>query len=454
MVILHHVTPGRGNIRFSKGKGTNIWVRLRLLFVGSFLLLAWFSSSLLDSKNSTPNLDIDIHSSVQRQDLGSLPPPVEVRTNEVETKQEQAALVDRQQTTQPEPEPGTQKATTTTDDAVKKKQKLQFDWTNLPVQSEIAKLMMAHQTNCSLPLANHNWRRKIFGLGSDLHVWGAALCNSIDDGYRIRTHNLHPWVWIDQEKCNAEASEASTLSCYFPHVEMQCPHDRDQVPNVAFNVPNPIHIKCNKTKTSPMNVFNKTDWRAAGIEMLFSQVAPVVQEEAERQLNLVFPDGVPDNLITVHIRWGDKKFENKVMGVSQTMKAIETIRTERGDNLKDPVSILLCTEDPKAVEAFNKTAPKNWKIYMDQFYYEMLPYRPEDEAIYNKVPKMSRALGGKTGLWSLGSLLVAMEANAFVLVLSSNWSRLMDELRRNVLNPRRKGDTFIVDVAKGKWQEW
>jgi hypothetical protein len=332
--------------------------------------------------------------------------------------------------------------------------KLRYDWTNLPVQSKIAKLMIDHQNNCSLPLGNYNWRKKIFGLGSDLHVWGAALCNGVEDGYRIRTHNINPWVWIDQEKCDTKASDESTMNCYFPHAELQCPQDRSQLDEIDFNISNPIHFKCNKTMTSPMHVYNKTDWRAAGIEMLFSHVAPIVQEEAERQLNIVFPDGVPHDLITVHMRWGDKKFENKVMKEDETISAIQLIRTQRGDNLDDGTSILLCTEDPKAVEAFKNKAPKHWKIYIDQFYYEMLPHRPEDEEMYNKVPKTSRALKGKTGLWSLGSLLVAMEANAFVLVLSSNWSRLMNELRKNVLDPRCNKCTFMIDVANGRFKEW
>lgn len=415
-----------------KGTGISIVFQLRLVLGGCILLFAWFGSSFLQNYNLT------LGDPVHGQDLGVLPPPNEVGDeNQVSLQNHEAQL-----------------PATTAETGASAKHKLRFDWTNLPVQSKIAKLMLSHQTNCSLPLGNHSWRKKIFGLGSDLHVWGAALCNGIDEGHRIRTNNLKPWVWIDQEKCDAETVEASTLQCYFPHAEMQCPDDVSNVPRVRFNISNPIHIKCDKTETSPMNVFNKTDWRAAGVELLFSRVATIVQEEGERQLNQVFPDGVPFDLITVHMRWGDKKFENKKMSISQTMKGIETIRNQRGDNLQGPASIFLCTEDPKATDAFLKAAPKNWRIYIDQFYHEMLPFRPKDESMYNVVPKVSRSLNGKPGLWALGSLLVAMEANAFVLVLSSNWSRIMDELRRNVLNPRCQGCTYVVDVSEGKWTEW
>jgi len=342
---------------------------------------------------------------------------------------------------------------------------LRFDWTNLPVQSPIAKLMVNHQTNCSLPLGNYNWRKKLFGLGSDLHVWGAALCNGVEDGLRLRTHN--PWVWLDDENCGAP--DESTMSCYFPRAELQCSDDdrttiqhqqlRQQQPSsnsIALNISNPIRHFCNKTKRSPLSIYNKTDWRAAGIEMLFSSVSPLVQQEAERQLRIVFPPHgvVPKDLITVHMRWNDKKYENKVKNERETLEAVKRIRIARGDNLRHPVSILLCTEDPKAVAAFRWGAPSNFKIYMDQFYHEMLPHQPKDEGVYNKVPKMSRNLHGKTGLWALGSLLVAMEANAYVLVLHSHWSRLMNELRKNVLNPRCNNCTLVEDVAKGKWSEW
>jgi hypothetical protein len=228
----------------------SVVLRIRFIFGGAIVLLFWFSSSLLD--NPTPQLDVPDHA----LDLGAIIPQQEVQP--INT------LAPLKTKSDVPPPLLSELNAAGSSSGVTKRQKLRFDWTNLPVQSKLAKLMMAHQTNCSLPLGNHFWRKKIFGLGSDLHVWGAALCNSIEEGNRIRTHNINPWVSIDLQKCDVEKAEASTLSCYFPHAEMQCPGDRENMAYVEFNVSNPIHIKCNRTATSPMNIYKKSDWRAAG----------------------------------------------------------------------------------------------------------------------------------------------------------------------------------------------
>eukprot|EP00540_Astrosyne_radiata_P023161 CAMPEP_0116836542 /NCGR_PEP_ID=MMETSP0418-20121206/8156_1 /TAXON_ID=1158023 /ORGANISM="Astrosyne radiata, Strain 13vi08-1A" /LENGTH=373 /DNA_ID=CAMNT_0004466327 /DNA_START=545 /DNA_END=1666 /DNA_ORIENTATION=+ len=327
---------------------------------------------------------------------------------------------------------------------------LRFNWSQLELQSPIAKRMWQHQSNCSLPNGNYMLRKKMFGLGSDLHVWGAALCNAMEEGVRMRTyHYTDSWVWLNREVCGS--SNASVMTCYFPRSELLCPQDWEDPPQeIHHDVANPIHVKCNRT----MQRYNKSDWRASGIELLFTHVSDVVMKEAQRQLNLVFGDKVPEDLITVHMRWGDKKFENRLHGVLQYVRAVEEIKSVRGDANED-AHIFLSTEDPAAVEAFRKMAPRNWKIYLDQMYHEMLPHRPTED-MYNKVPHTSRKLNGKVGLWSLGSLLVAMEANAFVLTRTSNWSRLMDEIRKNILNPRCNDCTFMVDLSRDdpKFKEW
>jgi hypothetical protein len=46
--------------------------------------------------------------------------------------------------------------------------------------------------------------------------------------------------------------------------------------------------------------------------------------------------------------------------------------------------------------------------------------------------------------------LVAMEANDFVLTTGSNWSRLMNEIRINILNPRCNDCTTMIDLKRGE----
>jgi hypothetical protein len=75
-----------------------------------------------------------------------------------------------------------------------KKWKLRFDWTNLAPQSPLAQRFLAHQTSCSLPLGNFVYRQQGFGLGSDLHYWGQALCNGMESHHRIRTTGKWPWM--------------------------------------------------------------------------------------------------------------------------------------------------------------------------------------------------------------------------------------------------------------------
>jgi hypothetical protein len=55
------------------------------------------------------------------------------------------------------------------------------------------------------------------------------------------------------------------------------------------------------------------------------------------------------------------------------------------------------------------------------------------------------------GLVTLALLLVSMEANTFVLTTASNWSRLINELRKNVLDPRCNNCTLMVDLISDEW---
>ena len=117
----------------------------------------------------------------------------------------------------------------------------------------------------------------------------------------------------------------------------------------------------------------------------------------------------------------------------------------------DNVNIFLATEDPRALAAFGEAAPSHWKLYVDHYFHEMLPHRHRYNDEYNGSPRMAQDLHGRPGLVALGSLLVAMEANDFVLTTASNWSRLMNELRQNVLDVRCQNCTKMVDLKYGEW---
>jgi hypothetical protein len=207
----------------------------------------------------------------------------------------------------------------------------------------------------------------------------------------------------------------------------------------------------------------------ATMEYLFTRVTPLLYEEATRQLNLVFLLEVPKDLITVHIRWGDKvqqyhgkhtrQPEMKKVEIQEYIDAVHKILLSRrqqqqqhwkGGNKIDSISdsvanVYLATEDPAAVDAFMLAMPPHWNLFVDRFLMETKDHRVDE---YNGHSKMARNMNGRPGLLALASLLVAMEANDFVLTTASNFSRLIDELRRAILDPHCGNCTSVIDLRK------
>jgi hypothetical protein len=340
------------------------------------------------------------------------------------------------------------------------KSNLRFNWSNLEPLSALARNISFHQQQkCDLPLARHQFCNR-HGLGADLHFWSQAICNGMEHGFRIRT--AFPWLWYDEYDCHgtgvaADKMNNSVLTCYFPQSELQCPNDRNVATRQDINqsdsddkyrgvVPHRCPIMIEK--------YGLSEFRAATTEFLFTKVSPIIQEEAERQASLVFGSSVPKELITVQIRWGDKHTEMNLVPIGKYIDAVKQLLTLRQSETRlatngvEEVNIFLSTEDPRAVEAFRQAADSSWKIFVDQYFQETSPFRKEQ---YNNNPNLATRTNGKTGLVALGSLLLAMEANDFVLSTGSNWSRLMNELRKNILNPRCQNCTRCIDLLEGEW---
>jgi hypothetical protein len=316
---------------------------------------------------------------------------------------------------------------------------LRIDWTNLPVISPIAKIIEASQSReCLASTMNRQKFKKHFmawsGLGSTIHTWSQSLCHAIGNDMIMATRGT--WLWMSEEKCGNMA-EKSPLQCYFGAHEKGSPSCflNDEDPDmIEFDTAGDFFGDC---------IYNVTDFHAASMEWLFQNVKPIVIEEAERQIRDTFPDGLPNpnNMITVNIRWGDKGREMELQPIERYINAVTELLKERPqiDVTDTSIHIYLATEDPDAINAFNAAAPSSWIIHNSG------PTNP----VGNK-DMMSQA-NGKNGLESFGALLISMESNGYVLTTGSNWSRLINELRKNVINPRCGNCTKMIDLMYGEW---
>lgn len=326
--------------------------------------------------------------------------------------------------------------------------KLRHDWSHHPPLSRFARAIEAHQSNCSLPFNTFHLDNS-FGIGSHIALWSQAICNSMEAGFRLRTYNP-TWLWLDKTFCSQAVAEKSPWLCYLPGAEFKC--GCEKTPPHTINASDPRDLKrhqCALLKGKGEEILR--EFRAASTEFLFHRVSPLVIQEAQRQVGLLFgAEGTPDDLITVHVRWGDKFWEmpnRTLVAVETYMDAISRLLLgTQGHNRT--ANIYLATEDPRAYREFQNATPAGWNVYFDRTVEELHRFRPPKG---NRASHMSLNSKGRAGLAGLASLLVAMEAKLFVLTTKSNWSRVIDHLRKNVIDPRCNDCTKMVDLVSGVW---
>ena len=333
--------------------------------------------------------------------------------------------------------------------------RLQHDWNYHPPQSHLAQLIHAHQTNCSNQNIATYYSDNHYGIGSHVAVWSQGICQAMQQHRRLQTINP-TWLWLDQNKCDMTIqTQKSPWSCYFPMAEPFCPQhpqqQQQQPEALTVNISIPRDHKRHSCQFFAKGDTNQLKaFRAASTEVLFQRVSLLVIAEAERQLRLLFgEDEPPEDLITVHIRWGDKFWEMDLVSIQEYLQAISNILVHhQGKRDNSTASIYLATEDPRAAQEFKTAIPPGWKVYYDLTVAELSTYRPLKG---NRASHMARNTQGRAGLVGLGSLLLAMEAKWFVLTTASNWSRMMDHLRTQIINPRCNNCTFMVDLRPGIW---
>ena len=352
--------------------------------------------------------------------------------------------------------------------------RLRLDYTNLKLLSPFAKEYERVQTDCSINTLAIARQRPYTGLGSDIHVYSISMCKAIEmNNTRLRT--VGSWIWNPVEHCPIVDNNKSPMLCYFPKSETVCPNDDDEDSEMIERVSTTDSgglIDVNSCPNVTARYGGTSAIRAATTEFLFTRLSNFVKVEAERQLQIHFGNNphtnnrVPNDMITVHIRWGDKSLDMDLLPMDHYTNAVHKIVDDRrmarnsatisdinhtnanldGNDIEEMVHIYLSTEDPEAVELFLNTTPGHWNVYLDQYYVEMSPLRKQFGNLYGANSDLVIQSQGRSGLLALGSLLVAMEAKDYVLTTGSNWSRLMNEIRKNIIDPRCNFCTTMVDL--------
>lgn len=177
-------------------------------------------------------------------------------------------------------------------------------------------------------------------------------------------------------------------------------------------------------------------WRAQSISYIVRPNARTLGE-LERRRGLVFGGGdIEEGTISVHVRHGDKWKEMKLADDPTYLKAVEDLVTiRRGPTLKR--KIFLSTEDAATVNFFSKV--KKWNTRWTNV------SRVSDSTI-SPTSFAARIGWNEEFLNILLSLQLALECDAWVGQISSNWCRLIDELRST---SRCKHDHLYYDVWSG-----
>jgi hypothetical protein len=278
-------------------------------------------------------------------------------------------------------------------------------------------------------------------MGSDIHTYSQALCNSMQKGSTL-LELTEPWIWNDRKFCGGAPSQP--LSCYF-NIKNKCPHNlKPPYEMISFN------HSFDRCPTYIQDDRSRQVFRASAMEYLFSDINKRLVKEAESSIVSVFGDyGIPDDMITVHLRWGDKKKEMKLVSQQEFVDAISAIASNY--SITHP-KVFITTESKDAlnkIEAYVKQHKPTWTLYnYPPSVFEGGNRHPVAGAAATSPMSMARHTGGIIGKASIIALLFALEAKYYVLTSGSNWSRLIDELRRTVRDFHCQNCTRMVDLRQ------
>jgi hypothetical protein len=288
---------------------------------------------------------------------------------------------------------------------------------------------MQHPANCSAVEWYRYYQRPghpAHGIGSYIHVVSVAFTDAWMRGLSFMNHAW--WIFGDP----LPACRYASYECY---VWPATPCKFEQMPK---NVTTELWMRPDRLQIPEKWRHKGLFWWRAQVTKFLFRPRPSLLRYADNMRRETFPNGtIPHPLISLHIRHGDKAKEAGLIPVSAYMKMIEDAQLKEKYGAR---SIFLSTEDPESVDDLLREYNATWDIY------------------YTKVPRfnlsplgsMERIGPERETLISFSQLLLAVEADFFVGTRSSNWCRLIDELRK----VNGKARTSYLTPAKDREHDW
>jgi hypothetical protein len=168
-------------------------------------------------------------------------------------------------------------------------------------------------------------------------------------------------------------------------------------------------------------------WRAQSVAYIVRPNVHTLAEIAVRKRRVFTGQSIAPGTVSVHVRHGDKWVESPLIQDEVYLaRAREVVGRGKGGRTISvpPRRLFLSTEDPATVEFFSRQP--DWLVQ-----YTKVPRKP-DPAKSTMTYVMNEIGGYEEMLNSLVNLDLALECDAFVGTLSSNWCRLIDEMRATV----------------------
>eukprot|EP00965_Chrysotila_dentata_P262791 6214675-Pleurochrysis_carterae.AAC.2 len=334
----------------------------------------------------------------------------------------------------------------------------QHNWGGISL-SPLARQLSMLQSSCSsigfVELPN-------YGFGSDLQIWSSRLCDAFSKNISLlavssgallcdrRCVNLSfslardscksdcevtaassfapPWIWDDQRLCPATSAPLPAMSCAFGQRVNPC------LTKLSTFVHGPLVADAKSTSggrlTGLHSHVSAEQCFSAAVEFLFAQMSPAVLHRARKAIRATFGvGGAPIDLISVHIRWGDKYKQSALQPIKAYLQAAK--RLAQRYHVTN-VSVFVTTEDRAALDAFQHAANAaglGWRIY---FY---LPAILQDSRSHaspitrnhlTESPSSFARIGrGAAATESLVALMLALEARLLVVSEFSQWGKLI-----------------------------